>query len=180
MPEPIIAMPISDMTVRTSAKSTLIRPGRVIRSAMPCTAPSSTSFAARNALRKLTSRPSTVSSFSFGIVMSESTWCDELLDALQRDLHAPAALERERLGHDRDREDAHLLRELRDDRRGARAGAAAHAGGDEHHVGAVQHLADALAVLERGLAPDFRIRARAEPLGHVVRRAAARSSPGSA
>ena len=26
-PEPIIAMPISDITVRTSAKSTLIRPG---------------------------------------------------------------------------------------------------------------------------------------------------------
>src|SRR5688572_10798306 len=32
-PEPIIAMPVSDMTVRTSAKSTLIRPGRVISSA---------------------------------------------------------------------------------------------------------------------------------------------------
>ena len=44
-PEPIIAMPISDMTVRTSAKSTLIRPGRVISSAIPCTAPCSTWFA---------------------------------------------------------------------------------------------------------------------------------------
>ena len=48
-PEPIIAMPISDMTVRTSAKSTLIRPGRVISSAMPCTAPCSTSLAALKA-----------------------------------------------------------------------------------------------------------------------------------
>ena len=34
-PVPIIACPISDITVRTSAKSTLIIPGRVIRSAIP-------------------------------------------------------------------------------------------------------------------------------------------------
>ena len=47
-----MAMPISAMTVRTSAKSTLIRPGRVISSAMPCTAPCSTWFAERNASSK--------------------------------------------------------------------------------------------------------------------------------
>ena len=34
-PVPIMAMPISDITVRTSAKSTLINPGRVINSAIP-------------------------------------------------------------------------------------------------------------------------------------------------
>jgi hypothetical protein len=69
-------MPISLITVRTSAKSTLIRPGRTIRSAMPCTAPSSTSFAARKAWIMVASRPSTVISFSFGMVISESQWCD--------------------------------------------------------------------------------------------------------
>ena len=34
-PLPIMAIPISDITVRTSAKSTFISPGRVIRSAIP-------------------------------------------------------------------------------------------------------------------------------------------------
>ena len=72
-PVPIIAMPISDITVRTSAKSTLIIPGRVIRSAIPCTAPKSTSFAVLKAVSKLQFLPNTGSSFSFGMVMREST-----------------------------------------------------------------------------------------------------------
>ena len=95
---------------------------------MPCTAPSSTSLAGLNALSKVTSRPSTVSSFSFGTVISESTCWRQVLDALQRDLHAPAAFERERLGDHRHRQDAHLLGQLRHHRRRAGAGAAAHAG----------------------------------------------------
>ncbi len=57
MPEPIIAVPISDITVRTSAKSTLIKPGRVISSAIPCTAPNKTLFAALNASNKLVPGP---------------------------------------------------------------------------------------------------------------------------
>ncbi len=65
-------MPVSAMTVRTSAKSTLIMPGRVISSAIPWTAPCSTWFAALNASSSVTSPPSTVSSFWFGIVISES------------------------------------------------------------------------------------------------------------
>ncbi len=44
--EPIIAMPTSPITVRTSAKSTLTRPGLLMTSAMPATAPCSTSLAA--------------------------------------------------------------------------------------------------------------------------------------
>ncbi len=64
------------MTVRTSAKSTLIRPGRTIRSAIPCTAPCSTSLAARNACTMVALRPSTVISFSLGMVISESQWVD--------------------------------------------------------------------------------------------------------
>ena len=49
---------------------------------------------------------------------------------------ALATFEEERLGHDADGEGALFARELRDDGRCAGAGAAAHAGGDEHHVGA--------------------------------------------
>jgi hypothetical protein len=44
--EPIIAMPISPITVRTSAKSTLTRPGTLMISAMPPTALRSTLSAA--------------------------------------------------------------------------------------------------------------------------------------
>ena len=75
-PVPIMAIPISDITVRTSAKSTLIIPGRMMRSAIPCTAPNSTSFAAANASSMLVRSPKTTSSFSFGIVINESTHSD--------------------------------------------------------------------------------------------------------
>ena len=71
----------------------------------------------------------------------------------------------------------------RDDRRAAGAGAAAHAGGDEHHVGAGEQLADALDVLGGGLAADLGIGAGAEALREVPCRAAAspaRGSPSSA
>ena len=77
VPEPIIAVPISDITVRTSAKSTLIKPGRVINSAIPCTAPSKTLLAALKASNKLVPGPSTFNNFSLGIVMSESTFLDK-------------------------------------------------------------------------------------------------------
>src|SRR5205085_2645691 len=49
MPMPSSAVPASDMIVRTSAKSRLISPGKVIRSEMPCTPWRSTSSAMRNA-----------------------------------------------------------------------------------------------------------------------------------
>ena len=56
---------------------------------------------------------------------------------------------------------------LRDDRSGARAGAAAHAGGDEHHVRAGEVIADFVDhLLGRGAA-DFRLRAGAETLGDL-------------
>ena len=58
-------------------------------------------------------------------------------------------LELERLGDDGHRQRAELAREARDDRRRARAGAAAEAGGHEDHVGAVQSLHDPVGVLEQ-------------------------------
>ena len=73
VPVPIIALPISLMTVRTSAKSTLIIPGRIIRSAIPRTAPCNTLFASANAVINDAFFPSTGRSFSFGTTIREST-----------------------------------------------------------------------------------------------------------
>ncbi len=71
--EPIIAMPCSDMTVRTSWKSTLTTPSRWMISTMPPTALHSTSSAASKASAWVTSSPSTSSSLSLRMTMSEST-----------------------------------------------------------------------------------------------------------
>ena len=71
-----MAVPIADITVRTSAKSTLIRPERVISSAIPCTAPYSTSFAFANASNSVVPLPKTLSNLLLGIVISESTISD--------------------------------------------------------------------------------------------------------
>ena len=60
-----------------------------------------------------------------------------------------------------------LARRLGDDRRRAGAGAAAHAGGDEHHMRAGEMIADFLEHLFRGGAADLGLRAGAEPLGHL-------------
>ena len=81
--------------------------------------------------------------------------------------HAALALEMERLGDDADREDAELLGGLGDHGRGAGAGAAAHAGGDEHHMRAVQVIADLVDHLFGRGAADFRLRAGAETFGDL-------------
>src|SRR5438046_921708 len=58
---------------------------------------------------------------------------------------------------------ADLLGDLRDEGCAAGAGPATLARGDEHHVGALQHLFDFLAVLFGRLLADLGIRAGAEP-----------------
>ena len=102
---------------------------------------------------------------------------DERVDVLgehrEADLGAAralAAFEEERLGDDADGEGAFFARDLRDDRRGAGAGAAAHAGGDEDHVGAADELLDALHVLEGRLAALLGVGAGAEAARDVRRR----------
>ena len=77
-------------------------------------------------------------------------------------LHALVALEHERLGDDADGERAELAGDLRDDRRRAGAGAAALAGGDEHHVGALERLLELVAALHRGFLADARVGAGTE------------------
>ena len=105
--------------------------------------------------------------FWFGMMISVSTaFCRSEMPGLG-DLHAPAALEMERLGDHADGENAHFARGAGDDRRGARAGAAAHAGGDEHHMRAGEVIADLLERLLRGRPADLGLGAGAEALGHL-------------
>ena len=73
VPVPIRATPMLLMIVRTSAKSTLISPGMVIRSEMPCTALSRTSSAFLNVSSSVVFSSATASRRWFGIVISVST-----------------------------------------------------------------------------------------------------------
>ncbi len=77
---------------------------------------------------------------------------DQRVDLLLEALHAgvglnrtPPTLEPERPGDDTDRERPGVAGDLGDHGRGACAGAAALAGGDEHHVGTLDHLFDLVA-----------------------------------
>jgi hypothetical protein len=70
---PIMALPGSPITVRTSSKSTFTWPGTLMISAMPPTAFFSTSLAWAKASSWVMSSPSTSSSFSFSTTISEST-----------------------------------------------------------------------------------------------------------
>ena len=101
------------------------------------------------------------------MMISVSTHLLQFGDAGFGEAHAARALEVERLGDHADGEDAELARDLGDDGRGAGAGAAAHAGGDEHHVRAGEMIADLVDHLLGGGAADLGLRAGAETLGHL-------------
>ena len=85
----------------------------------------------------------------------------ELFDARFRLRHAAAAFKTEGLRHDADGQDARLARDLGNNGRAARAGAAAHASGDEDHIGVLERLGDLVAALLGALAADLRVGARA-------------------
>jgi hypothetical protein len=91
-------------------------------------------------------------------------------------LHAAATLPVERLGHHADGEDAHVLGDFGDHRRCPRAGATAHARGDEQHVRAADGFADVGLGHFRGGAAFFRLAAGAQAglpeLDDAVRRSA--------
>ena len=78
------------------------------------------------------------------------------------DAHPLHALEMKRLGHHADRQDPRFAGDPGDDRRRAGAGAAAHAGGQEHHVRAVDRFEDLVERLLGGGPPDIRPRPGAE------------------
>ena len=85
-----------------------------------------------------------------------------------RDQRALAAFHLERTRDHGHREDAEFLRHLCDHRCRARARSTTHAGGDEQHVAALDHLDDPIAVFHRRLPAHFRIGARAETLGDIA------------
>ena len=86
----------------------------------------------------------------------------EVLDPDLRLLRPAPALEAERPRDDADGQRLELTAELGHDRRRARAGATALAGGDEDHVGALERLLQLVARLLCGREADGRIRAGAE------------------
>ncbi len=136
-------------------------------SLMPCTACRSMSSASLNASKKLVPRGTSASSRSLGMAITVSTVHASSRQALVGLPHAPRAFEPERLGDHRHRERVQFLGQRRHHRRRARARAAAQAGGDEHHVGALQQLDDAVGIFERRLPADPGIRSGAQAIGDL-------------
>ena len=92
----------------------------------------------------------------------------QLLDA-GLGLGQPAtALEGERPGHDADGQRAEAAGDARHDGCTTGAGAAALAGRDEDHVGALEHLFDLLGVVLGGLAADLGVGAGAQAAGELA------------
>ena len=81
--------------------------------------------------------------------------------------HAALTFKVERLGDHTDGKDAEFARSLRDDRCRASSGAAAHTGGNEHHVRAGQVIADLVDHLLRRGAPHLGLRAGTEAFGDL-------------
>ena len=141
-PIPIRATPPPFMIVRRSLKSRLTSPGRVMISVIPRIARASTESATLNAVW-IGSRGTSSRSRSFGIVMTVSIDRAQPLEPPRSVLLAdqPFGGERERADGDRERSrSARVLRALRDDRGGARPGAATEPERDEHHVGVRERL----------------------------------------
>ena len=82
--------------------------------------------------------------------------------------HPAGALKAEGLRDDAHGEDVHLLGHLRHDGSAAGTGAAAHARGDEDHVGILQGLGDLAAALLGGLAAHLGIRAGPLAVGQLL------------
>src|SRR5262249_59022843 len=89
-------------------------------------------------------------------------------DALLGHAHPAYAFEVKRLGDDADGKNADFFRAAGHHRRRAGARAAAHAGGHEHHVSALEVVADLVDRLLCRSPPYFRLRPGAEPFrdGH--------------
>ena len=167
-PMPMRAEPAPDMTILTSAKSRLIRPGVVIRSVMPETPCSRTWSAWRNASIIEMLRSAIDSRRSLGMTMRVSTSARRPVDAGVGLAAAATALEAERAGHHADGQGAQRAGDLGHDGCAAGAGAAALAGRDEDHVGALEDLLDLLGVVLGGLAADLGVGAGAEAAGELA------------
>ncbi len=92
----------------------------------------------------------------------------QLGDALLGLADAALALKLKGLGDHADGEDAHIVGNLRNDRRRAGSGAASHAGGDKDHIGAFKGSCNLLPALLGGLLALLRVAAGAHASGELV------------
>ena len=90
----------------------------------------------------------------------------EVFDAFLGDGGA-AAFVFEGAGNHGHGQDAEFFGHFGDNRSGAGAGAAAHTGGDEQHIGAADQFGNRFAVFQRGVAADFGIGAGTQAAGQV-------------
>ena len=85
-----------------------------------------------------------------------------------RDLHTLGAFHLERLGNDRDRQNAKFLRNLSHNRCGTRTGTATHSRRDEQHVRTFDHLENAVTIFHRCLTTDIRVGTSTEPFRNIA------------
>ena len=167
-PMPISAEPASDITDLTSAKSRLIRPGRgdQVGDALDTGQQHLV-----GGLERVQHADLAVRDGQQPVVRDDDEGVDlfaQFGDAVLGLVGAAAALEGERAGDHADGQGAERAGDVGDDGRAAGAGAAALAGGDEDHVGALEDLLDLLAVVLGGLAADVRVGAGAEAAGEFA------------
>ena len=166
-PTPMWAKPASFIIVVTSAKSRLMKPVFFMRSEMLVTGWRRTSSAISKAFASVTFWSVAYLRRSLGIISRLSTLPSRAWMAGLGLVHAALALELEGLRHNAYGQRAGLAGNFRHDGGRARAGAAAHAGGDEHHVGVFNALGDVVAALLGALLARIGIGARALAVGEL-------------
>ena len=82
--------------------------------------------------------------------------------------HTVGTLKLEGLGHNAHSQNASLVSQVSHDGSSAGTGTAAHTGGDEHHIGALQNLGDSSAGFLGGLSADLRLGASAHTIGELL------------
>ena len=88
-------------------------------------------------------------------------------NALLSQAHLALALKREGLGDDAHGQDAQVVCHLSHHRSRTGAGAAAHTGGDEHHLGALERVCDLVLAFFSGTLADLRVGTCAAALGEL-------------
>ena len=168
MPMPMSADPAPAITDFTSAKSRLIRPGVVMSEVMPSTPWYRTWSAMRKASTIGMLGSATWSSRSLGTTMSVSTAFFSSV------MPRSACVARLRPSKPNGRVTTPMVSAPRPRAisattgSAAGTGAAAFAGGDEHHVGALEDLLDLVGVLLGGALADLGVRARTQPAGGLA------------
>ena len=167
-PMPMSAEPASFMIARTSAKSWLIKPGHRddVADALDALAQDVVDDPER-----VEDAGVLLDDVAEPVVRDRDEGVDlalQLLGRLLGDELALVALERERLGHDADRQRAAFLGDLGDHRGRARTRAPAEAGRDEDHVRVGERLGDLLRVLFGRSLADRGVAARSETARDLV------------